>query len=95
MFYSMQLRQTVATEEMAEPLQGLNINREYLNIVPRRLSGERYTLAAEPTNNILLRAAQICVRLTIECPRDLDYVLIEDPSPPDAKSPSAARRMRK
>ena len=53
MFYSMQLRQTVATEEMAaEPLQGLNINREYLNIVPRRLSGERYTLAAEPANNI-------------------------------------------
>ena len=82
LFYSAQLRQTVASEDLpAEGLQGLAIQREYLRIVPRRLSGDRFTLRTEKTDNVLPRGAQIRVKLTIDAPRDLDYVLIEDPFP--------------
>jgi len=50
-------------------------------VVPRRHSGDRYTLRTEKTGNVLPRGAQVRVRLTVEAPRDLDYVVIEDPFP--------------
>ncbi len=82
LFYSAQIRQTVASEDMAaEGPQGLAIQREYFRLIPRRLSGDRFTLHAEKTDNVLTRGTQIRVKLTINAPRDLDYVLIEDPFP--------------
>jgi uncharacterized protein YfaS (alpha-2-macroglobulin family) len=79
-FYSVQLRQTVGSEDIA-PLPGaFKIQREYLReTIPER--GHKWDIKTEPTNNRLSQGDQIRVKLTFTVPRDMAYVLIEDPYP--------------
>ena len=83
-FYSVQLRQTVAMADLpprvAPNVAGLEVKREYLRILPKQ-TGEDWRLDTEPTNNILKAGDAIQVRLTVKAPRDLSYVIIEDPFP--------------
>jgi uncharacterized protein YfaS (alpha-2-macroglobulin family) len=81
-FYSVQLRQTVASEDMAAVApDNLSIKREYLRVLPRQAGQDRWTLQTEATNNQLKQGDQIRVRLTLNVTRDMSYVLIEDPFP--------------
>jgi uncharacterized protein YfaS (alpha-2-macroglobulin family) len=81
-FYTVQLRQTIAEEELA-PIEigGLKVKREYLRIEPRKSGESRWNLHAESTNNRMKQGDSIRVRLTVIAPRDMNYVLIEDPFP--------------
>ncbi len=81
-FYSMQLRQTIASEDMAAAAPaGYTITREYLRIKPGHDSEYSWRMKTEPTNNRLQSGDRIRVRLTIDIPKDMSYVLIEDPFP--------------
>src|SRR5258708_35235661 len=81
-FYSMQLRQTIASEDMAAAAPaGYTITREYLRIKPGHDSEYSWRMKTEPTNNRLQSGDRIRVRLTIDIPQDISYVLIEDPFP--------------
>jgi alpha-2-macroglobulin len=79
-FYSVQLRQTIGTENVP-PLPGkLKIEREYLRIgAPER--NNRWQNKVEATNGKLAQSDQIRVKLTFTAPRDMAYVLIEDAFP--------------
>ncbi len=79
-FYAVQLRQTIGSEDIA-PLPGnLKINREYLRVsTPER--ARKWQTKTEPTNNRLAQGDQILVKLTFTAPRDMAYVLIEDAYP--------------
>ena len=86
-FYSVEWKQTVATEDMPAlsppPIQGetLTVKREYLRLKPQKVGMDSWSLQTEPTNNQLAQGDRIRVRLTIDAPRDMAYVLIEDPFP--------------
>ena len=83
-FYSAQLRQTVAMSRIpaqAPASGGVTVRREYLRVVPRRTGIDAWSLQTEPTNNVLRTGDQVRVRLTITVPEDLAYVVIEDPFP--------------
>jgi len=49
--------------------------------VTKPAGGGSYSEQTEPTNNLLNGKDWVRVRLTIKAPRDLSYVLIEDPFP--------------
>lgn len=86
-FYSVEWKQTVATEDMPAlsppPVQGetLTVKREYLRLKPQKVGMDSWSLQTEPTNNQLAQGDRIRVRLTIDAPRDMAYVLVEDPFP--------------
>lgn len=81
-FYSAQLRQTTAMDTIpALPASGITIAREFLRVLPRQVGQDSWTLQTEPTNNRLQQGDQVRVRLTLDVPRDLSYVLIEDAFP--------------
>ncbi|MDQ3815830.1 MAG: hypothetical protein M3347_18130, partial [Armatimonadota bacterium] len=81
-FYSVQLRQTVAAEDMpAVSPAKIGVQREYLRIVPQKQGWDRWSVQTEATNNQLSQGDRIRVRLTITAPRDMAYVLIEDAFP--------------
>ncbi len=86
-FYSVELKQVVATEDIpalsppAVEGQTLMVTREYLRLKPMKAGMSSWSLQTEPTNNQLAQGDRIRVRLTINAPRDMAYVLIEDPFP--------------
>ncbi|MCW3054330.1 MAG: Large extracellular alpha-helical protein, partial [Chthonomonadales bacterium] len=86
-FYSVEWKQTVATEDMPAlsppPVKGetLTVTREYLRLKPEKVGSDSWSLQTEPTRNQLGQGDRIRVRLTINAPRDMAYVLIEDPFP--------------
>jgi len=81
-FYSVTLRQTVAMEDIpAESPANIGIKREYLRLLPRKADHNSWSLQTEPTGNQLRSGDRIRVRLTLTIPRDMAYVLIEDPFP--------------
>lgn len=63
-----------------DPRNQLIVKREYLRVTSQK-TGDYYTLQTTPTNNQLTEGDRIRVRITIEAPRNMDYVLIEDPLP--------------
>ncbi|MGQ0548355.1 MAG: alpha-2-macroglobulin family protein, partial [Armatimonadota bacterium] len=81
-FYSIQLRQTVAMEEIpALASSNIKIEREYLRVLPRRVGQDSWTTETVPAGNRLSQGDRVMVRLTVTTPRDLAYILIEDPFP--------------
>ena len=80
-FYAMQLRQTVASEDMgsAGPA-GYRIKREYLRLDSTR-AGDSWRLDPREVHNSFRVGDRVRVKLTITAPRDMSYVLIEDPFP--------------
>lgn len=86
-FYSVEWKQTVATEDMlalsppAVKGETLTVKREYLRLKPQKVGNDSWSLQTEPTNNQLAQGDRIRVRLTIDAPRDMAYVLVEDPFP--------------
>ncbi|MCW3100553.1 MAG: Large extracellular alpha-helical protein [Chthonomonadaceae bacterium] len=86
-FYSVEWKQTVATEDMpavsppAVKGETLTVTREYLRLKPQKVGMDSWSLQTEPTNHHLAQGDRIRVRLTIDAPRDMAYVLIEDPFP--------------
>jgi len=81
-FYSIEMRQTVASEDMpAVSPSNIGVTREYLRLKPRKAGSDRWSLQTEPTNNQLDQGDRIRVKLTINVPRDMSYVLIEDAFP--------------
>lgn len=82
-FYTVQLRQTIGSDDLpalSPPGTALQIAREYRRVTPRA-GAERWNLASEPTGNQLRVGDRVRVRLTIDAPRDVSYVLIEDAFP--------------
>ncbi len=88
-FYTASLRQTVAAPEgqdlapLTSPVlePGLTITREYLRVLPRRSSPNSFSLATEDAGNRFTQGDSVRVRLTINAPREIGYVLIEDAYP--------------
>ncbi|HZT43686.1 MAG TPA: MG2 domain-containing protein [Chthonomonadaceae bacterium] len=81
-FYSVELRQTVASDDLpALTVAHFAVKREYLRLLPHKIGEESWQLDTEPTNNALRQGDNIRVRLTLTVPRDMAYVLIEDPFP--------------
>lgn len=86
-FYSVEWKQIVGTEDIPAlsppPVEGqtLTVKREYLRLKPQKVGGDSWSLQTEPTNNQLAQGDRIRVRLTINAPRDMAYVLVEDPFP--------------
>jgi uncharacterized protein YfaS (alpha-2-macroglobulin family)/5-hydroxyisourate hydrolase-like protein (transthyretin family) len=81
-FYSVELRQKVAMEDMpAVSPYKIGIKREYLRVLPKKIGQDSWTLQTEPTGNRLRQGDRIRVRLTLTVPQDMAYVLIEDPFP--------------
>jgi uncharacterized protein YfaS (alpha-2-macroglobulin family) len=81
-FYSVELKQTVAMEDMPA-LSGsqFSVKREFLRVKPAKAGQDSWTLQTEPTHDLLQTGDNIRVRLTLTVPRDMAYVLIEDPFP--------------
>ena len=86
-FYSVEWKQVVASEDMpalsppAVKGETLTVTREYLRLKPQKVGSDSWSLQTEPTNNRLAQGDRIRVRLTIDAPRDMAYVLVEDPFP--------------
>ena len=81
-FYTVQMRQTVALDPIpALASKSVSVQREYLRVVSKQNAKGLWNLQSEPTNNQLALGDRIKVRLTIDAPRDLSYVLIEDAFP--------------
>ena len=86
-FYSVEWKQVVATEDMpalsppAVKGETLTVKREYLRLKPQKVGTASWSLQTELTNNQLAQGDRIRVRLTIDAPRDMAYVLVEDPFP--------------
>ena len=81
-FYAVQLRQTVSGNELPAISSGkLSITREYLRVAAKQAMDEPWKVRTEPTHNAMAAGDHIRVRLTLNVPRDMSYVLIEDPFP--------------
>lgn len=83
-FYAIQVRQTVGSDAPLPPLQTaipIQITREFRRILPREAGADPWKLSSAPTQNQLKQGERIRVRLTLNVPRDLSYVLIEDAFP--------------
>ncbi len=81
-FYSVQLRQTISGEELPALSSGkLSVTREYLRVTTKQATDTPWKVRTEPTNNTMQTGDHIRVRLTLNVPRDMAYVLIEDPFP--------------
>ncbi len=80
-FYSVQLRQTLSVEDIPPLAQTkFKLKREYLRVT----TGDRarsWEISTEPTHNKLRQGDSVRVKLTFEAPREMAYVLIEDPFP--------------
>ncbi len=64
-----------------DPANQLVISRVYERIVAHHSSTYDWSLQTEATNNQLNEGDRVRVRLTITAPREMNYVLIEDPFP--------------
>jgi len=64
-FYSVELKQSVAMEDLPALGGEYNIKREYVRLVPRRSGDDRWVTRTEPTNNHLAQGDRIRVRLTL------------------------------
>ena len=88
-FYTASLRQMVAAPsgQNLAPLAsatlepGLTITREYLRVLPRKANANSFDLATEDAGNRFNQGDSVRVRLTINAPREVGYVLIEDAFP--------------
>lgn len=83
-FYSVQVRQTVASPvplQKVETTIPIQITREYRRLVPHASGGDRWSLQTEATDNQLRQGDRIRVRLSFNVPRPFSYVLIEDAFP--------------
>ena len=92
-FYSVQARQTIAGEDIAARANAkkdtkntdkgaaIGIEREYRRVAAKRAGDSPWEPRTEPTNNQMAASDRIRVRLTLTVPRDMAYVLIEDPFP--------------
>jgi uncharacterized protein YfaS (alpha-2-macroglobulin family) len=81
-FYTVKLRQTLAAEDMAAfSTSNITIKREYVRRVPKKVSADSWTLQTDPPATRFNQGDRLIVRLTITVPRDMSYVLIEDPYP--------------
>ncbi len=81
-FYTAQMRQTVALDPIpAVSSNRLSVKREYLRVVSKQSDKGLWSLQTEATGNQFAVGDRIKVRLTIDAPRDLSYVLIEDAFP--------------
>jgi hypothetical protein len=81
-FYSAVLRQTIAMDNIpALSTAGMSVAREYLRVLPKKVGQDTWTLQTEPTRGQLRQGDQILVRLTVKAPRDVAYVVLEDPFP--------------
>jgi uncharacterized protein YfaS (alpha-2-macroglobulin family) len=88
-FYTASLRQTVAAPDGQDlaPLvspqmePGLTITREYLRVLPRKSATNGFSLATEDSGNRFNQGDAVRVRLIINAPREVAYVLIEDAFP--------------
>ncbi len=84
LFYSVQLRQTLGSDEPLAPVSGsipISVSREYRRLLPRASGADSWTLTTEPTGGRLNQGDRVRVRLTFTVPQDLSYVLIEDAFP--------------
>lgn len=82
MFYTVTLRQTIAMDAIPVLTPAdIRIVREYLRLLPKRAGAGIWSLQTEPTRNVLRQGDRVLVRVTITTPRDLAYVIIEDPFP--------------
>ena len=80
-FYALQTRQTLASEDIpALEASKFKLEREYLRLTTPDRS-KKWEMSTEPTNNKLRQGDSIRVKLTFEAPRDMAYVIIEDPFP--------------
>lgn len=80
-FYSLQVRQIIAAEDIPALEQSkFKITREYLRLTTPDRS-KKWEMSTEATNNVLRQGDSIRVKLTFEAPRDMAYVMIEDPFP--------------
>lgn len=83
-FYAVQVRQTVGSDEPLPALSAsipIKIAREYRRFTALAAGADRWTLQSEPTGNTLQQGDRVRVRLSFDLPRDLSYVLIEDAFP--------------
>jgi len=81
-FYAVELRQTVAQENIpADAPPGFSVRRAFYRLVPQRTADGRWRLAPKPTENRMRQGDRIRVQLRITVPRDMACVLIEDPFP--------------
>ncbi len=81
-FYAVQLRETVSGEELPAITTGkLSVTREYLRVATKQANDEPWKVKTEATHNTMQTGDHIRVRLTLNVPRDMSYVLIEDPFP--------------
>jgi hypothetical protein len=81
-FYTMQLRQVVAMDEIPSlDSPDIRVTREYLRVRPTKTDKGEWKEEAEPTGNQLRQGEHIRVRLTVTTSRELAYVVLEDPFP--------------
>ncbi len=81
-FYTMQLRQVVAMDEIPSlDSPDIRVTREYLRVRPTKTDKGEWKEEAEPTGNQLRQGEHIRVRLTVTASRELAYVVLEDPFP--------------
>jgi hypothetical protein len=86
-FYATELRQTIAGDELAAVAHdGISVQREYLHVLPRRSGQSSWSLQTTPAAldsgvNQLNQGDHIRVRLNLNAPRDMSYVMIEDEFP--------------
>ena len=72
--------QTTANSK-AKGGEAIGIDRQYLRVAAKRAGDNPWDLRTEPTHNQMAAGDRIRVRLTLNVPRDMAYVLIEDPFP--------------
>ena len=89
----MQARQTIAGEDIAarasdtstekskESGEAIVVDRQYLRVDGEGIGDNPWKVRTEPTHNTMAAGDHIRVRLTLNVPRDMAYVLIEDPFP--------------
>jgi hypothetical protein len=81
-FYSVEMRQTVASEDIPALANAqLSVKRKYLRVLSASYGEAAWDMKTEPTNNSMRQDDRIVVRLVVNAPRDMDYVLIEDRFP--------------
>ena len=64
-----------------DPKNLLVVSREYRRLVPYRSGYDSWQKETQPTNDQLTEGEMIRVRLTITAPRNMEFVLLEDPFP--------------
>lgn len=81
-FYAIESRQTVNQDELpAVSNAGIQVKREYRRLLAPKKGNSSYEERTEATQNQMTAGDKIRVRLTLVIPKDMAYVLIEDPFP--------------